>query len=137
MPIHHRSWFPFVLVGLTVSLVLLVALAYVNKQAPKQQSAQADVVTENEYQVAAAAVTRGFFARFDSVANDEERLELVESAQSELLELLVPSAEKDLHLELVMSLNLLKKGLSDDDDAAQLEGRRRLEAVFEQYSWLK
>jgi hypothetical protein len=138
MAIHHRTWFPFVLAGLTLSLVLLVVYAYGTKEpsriAPSEEAVSAP--TDAEYQAALASVMSGFLVRLDAAEGDAARLSLVEDAQSKVLALIVPGDRRELHLEIAISLNLLRTGLGGDA-TAYVEGRRRLQAVIDQYSWLR
>ncbi len=138
-PIHHRTWFPFVLVGLTFSLMLLVAWAYANKQDVAQSGGQEGVtqaITDEAYVAAASRVMSGFLARFDAAGSDTERLLLVEKTQSDLLALLVPGSRRGMHLELAVSLNLLRKGF-EGDAVSLAEGRYRLQSVLEGEPWLR
>ncbi len=137
--IHHRSWFPFVLVGLTLSLLFLVAWVYRQSSSPSAYVDEPSVpaVTEDEYQTAVKNVMAGFLTKLDGSTDDTSRLTVVQSTMDNVLALLVPGPRKDLHLELVMSLGLMRRGLSDEDPTAYAEGRRRLESVLVQYPWLR
>ncbi len=141
-PIHHRSWFPFVVGALTVSLVLLIGWVYSGKQsvAPAANTSgsteTAAPVSDASYRASASAITSGLLGRIDAASDDAARLHLVESAQNGLLALLVPADLKDVHLELVTALNLMRQGLAGDA-AAYTEGRSRFDAVLADNAWLR
>jgi hypothetical protein len=140
MPIHHRTWFPFLLVGLTFSLLLLVVFVYGQKQntaSSREDIAEASVkITDEAYVAAASRVMSGFVARFDAAENDAARLALAEQTQGEWLALKVPGARRATHLNTALSLHLLRQG-AQGDAVALVEGRQRLETVLEQEPWLR
>lgn len=140
-PIHHRSWFPFVVAALTVSLVFLIAWTLGGKPpAPSSTTGTPQTsalpVTDSGYKSSASAITSGLLERLDAAPDDATRERLVSSALNGLLALIVPADLKDVHLQLAESLNLLEQGFAGDA-AAAASGRSQLESILADNPWLK
>lgn len=134
---HVRTWFPLILFTLSLALLLLVWMVFVPRIQQELPSAQVSGVTSEDYQNQTRVVVRDFFDAYNETADVNEQESLVSSARNDLLSLLVPGTHKDVHLELVVSLNLIEQGLTNDDAAQVTEGERRLEAVIMQHGWLQ
>lgn len=119
---EHRTWFPFIVIGVTLCLVLVIVIW---KQ-PSATSVDSDqstvevhqVITEEEYQQLVRQVLNDFETSHDSAA-----------AHEALLDIFVPAAYKDIHLELVI---IIAKYQSGEDEEAQA----RLDLLAQQYDWL-
>lgn len=117
---HHRTWFPYILIGLT----LLLGLGILVWVAPKlmEPTPYADEVvnpvTTEEYR---SEVLQLF-------ANNEATGDYARMYQG-LLELRVPAGYQSLHLELALTFDKLRAGNNE-------EGEVRLEALRSAYPWL-
>ncbi len=133
---HVHTWFPLILFGLSLALLLLVWIVFA-PQVQEQRVIENPEVTVEDYQNQARVITRDFFDQYNQTTDQPEQENLVTSARNDLLALLVPGTHRDVHLELVVSLNLIEQGLAQADAAQVTEGERRLEAVITQYGWLQ
>ena len=111
----HRTWFPYILIGLTLTL-LLVVFAITNSS--PQQGSQ-PILTAGEYQETVTALLN------DYSVDERDAYSTYES----LLSLRVQEEQKQLHLDLVLIFGKLLSGEIDsiDDSIAQLDI---------EYSWL-
>ncbi|MDP2631855.1 MAG: hypothetical protein Q8P30_03770 [Candidatus Uhrbacteria bacterium] len=120
-PHPHRTWFPFILVGLTVALLLFVVI-WVNEKSEDtytdDQPEVVEVISAEEYQQEMNSV----FTEFLSSKN-------VNLAYDQLLDIRVPSRYKDVHLELVIILAKYRAG-----DVEEAIGR--YDALKAQINWL-
>lgn len=117
----HRTWFPHILIGLSVLLALGIYAWVQGGRALDTGSVienEQVAVTEEEYESEIATVMSGFI----SSNNAEE-------AYAELLDTRVPSGYKELHLELVIIMSKYKSGVTD-------EAQARYELLKAQYNWL-
>lgn len=131
--IHHRTWFPLIVVGLTVLLAgVIISLFKDEALTPSQESA----VTSVEYQANVHAITGSLRDEISAASNDELRAALLEEKRSALIELLVPSEYKDLHLELVIVLSQMIDGYKGDE-AKLATAWSSWEALVAQYPWIE
>lgn len=138
---HRHSFFPLVVVLLSLCLLLLVWFMYAQQWGTLGRSSSVretqTSVTDAEYQAVAAFVLSGLLADVDATPNVAVRLDMIETAQAHMLDLHVPAERRDVHLEAVLALNLMRSGLRSPENVASFtEGRRRLEVLFVQYPWL-
>lgn len=121
MNVEHRTWFPFIMVGIT--LAILVAFFAMGEPRASQVMAPSEDVpsapTQEEYQAEVLSVLATYETEGDAQA-----------AYDSLLEMRVPVADKDLHLELVIAFAELEAGKT-------VEGTARLDILREQTDWLK
>lgn len=113
--VEHRTWFPFILVGLTFALLLAVG-AWV-----QHEGGEVEVSLE-------APSDPEYMAELTTVLTTYDTDDDVQAAYDELLDMRVPAGYKELHLELVIAFGKL---LGGDE-----EGASRLETVRSMYSWL-
>jgi len=120
-----RHWFPVIAGGVTLALLLSVAVVYTHRsQNPTRIPAEtADASqpaqTEEEYQSAVRSVLSAY-------KNDND----ADAAYDTLLYIArIPGSMKDVHIGLVGAFGKLAAGDKED-------GERRLEAIRIQYSWL-
>ena len=136
-PHHHRSAFPLIVVGLT--LVLLLGLALLFGPTVRDQSrgllrpSQASM--SQNYERNAGQIMTRLTERLDIAQDPTARYDVLATATSDLLTLVVPASYQSTHLELILSLDLLRQGTLGDE-AKTTEGERRLEALRSQYPWL-
>ena len=136
--IHHHSWFPFVLIGLSFTLILVVIFFVVPRGNvsvffPQNEEVNQEALSE-DYELSSKQILTTLFAALDG-EDEEAKIQTIDQSTNSLLALLVPSKHKDLHLEIVLSLNLLRQG-SLGEETLYEEGLRRLQALVDQYSWL-
>lgn len=132
---HHRSAFPLLVVGLTLALLLGLALLF-GPQVREQRLHPVTSATTANYEQQAGKIIARLEERLVVAQEADARYEVLSSATSELLTLVVPEGSQSVHLELISSLDLLRQG-SLGDEAKTGEGTRRLEALQSQYTWLK
>lgn len=136
--LHHRTWFPLVLVLLSLSLISFVAwsLSGVAPAMPEASKVEEPpAVSFVQYQAAAREVLGDFQAAFDADTYWEARLNLVSEIEEKLLELRVPSEGRAVHFELVSALEMIKQGLAGQTDKLS-QGQERLKKVFSENLWL-
>lgn len=119
----HRSWFPAILIGL--SLILGIAFLSVTKDKDgrglftvRPAPGAREGVREEDYQSAVNGVLRVYSEDGDAKA-----------AYDALILLRVPSSELTTHLDLVAAMGKLMSG----DEA---DGKARLSALKAQHDWL-
>ena len=134
---HHRSAFPLIIVGLTLALLLVLALLF--GPAVRDQSRgllrPSQAVSAEMYERDVAQIMVRLQERTEMVEDDEAHYDILSSATSELLALTVPASYQSVHLELVASLDLLRQGVFGEETKVE-EGARRLEALYQTYPWL-
>lgn len=133
---HHRSSFPLLIVGLTLALLLFLALLFgptVRDQSRGLLRPSASIAQTYERAVGDAMIRLD--ERLELSADAEARYDVLSAATSELLALTVPASHQSVHLELVVSLDLLRQGALGDA-AKVAEGERRLAALRDVYLWL-
>jgi len=100
---HHHSWFPLILVGLTIGLVgVLFVFVTPDVHAPEPVTV-VEVITEEIYQQRLASVLDAYEVDGD-----------IEAAYGAILALSVPARLKDEHLALVIEFG--QKLLIDEVD---------------------
>ncbi len=134
---HHKSAFPLLVVGLTLALLLVLALLF--GPAVRDQSRgllrPSPSVSAQAYERDVAQIMARLKERSEMVEDDEAHYDILSSATSDLLALKVPASYQPVHLELVVSLDLLRQGVFGEEAKVE-EGVRRLEALRQTYSWL-
>jgi hypothetical protein len=79
------------------------------------------------------------FADFLLLAQDLEGTSVnqVESIKNQLLELRVPTQFKDLHLDLVLTINKMEEFLLNGNSEDKFFSQEMIEKIKESYDWLK
>ena len=106
---EHRTWFPFILVGLTVALAAIIwAWPFSSEQNVGQSSPEQEISTPTyvEYQSQVIAILEAY------LETDDEQ-----SAYTALLDVWVPVEAKEVHLDLVVAFGKLAAG---DENGAEL-----------------
>lgn len=117
----HRSWFPFILIGLSLALAVIIAAVYKQNPAPVAEDDAVVLIapTAEQYEAGVRAVLAGLADTSD-----------VGVAYDALVAMRVPSVDYQAsHLELVLALAQLKSGNIE-------EGQARLDIARANYSWL-
>lgn len=133
---HHRSSFPLLVVGLTLALLLFLALLFgpsvLNQSREFRRPLQA--TTAEAYERAVSQAMIRLDERLALAGSDEARYDILSASVSELLAVTVPALRQSFHLELVASLDLRRQGALGDA-AKKAEGERRQAALRERYPW--
>lgn len=116
MQLSHRTWFPFILVGLTLVLALGVYAFITHKNA----SVEERVLTQEEYHQEVTSLLGDY----------SQGAKSAESVYNTLLSLHIPESEKDIHLDLVL---LFGKVLSGELDPAEGD----IATMQSTYDWLE
>lgn len=117
----HRSWFPFILVGLSAALLAVILVAYrPNDELSVSDEPAVVAPTGEEYKSAAQQIVSDYLASSDSEAD--------KIAYDALLALRVPAEYKDVHVQLVLAFGQMAAG----EDVA---GKARLDDVMQVYPW--
>lgn len=115
--VSHRTWFPFILVGLTLALGAGVWAWQSNDATPSQPDVAVEAPTSVEYQAEVIAIVQSYLDDADEQA-----------AYEALLDVWVPTDAKEVHLDLVIAFGKLVAG---DESGAEL-----LETVRSVHDWL-
>ncbi len=118
-----NSRFPLLVLFLTLLLLGFMIFTFVKKDSTPNESVT-PVVSEKEYKTQMAMVVNNFLPSYLAATDDVGRRAVVDSTLTKLLEIRVPANQKDLHLELAISLNLILTQLSGTTDVAR-EGLER------------
>jgi hypothetical protein len=121
---HHRSWFPAIVLGLSLLLALFFFSIVKNRggesffasRAPLPLPAPA--ITEEGYRASVNAVLETYAAKKDAKA-----------AYNALILLRVPATDQAVHFDLVVAFGKLSSGQKEDGEA-------RLTALKAQNDWL-
>lgn len=136
--LHKRSWFPFVVFFLTLVLIALVVSSFTGKGQLEKRGQGAPPITmisDITYQRELSGNVKTFLNAYATATDDASRSALVQTMLNQLLHMRVPAQEKDLHLELALSLQQMKEGLANHSQDAS-EGFARLNDAVSQTSWL-
>jgi hypothetical protein len=131
---HPRTWFPLILVTITMALLVVVLFLFGPALVSDETSDVLPRVVSEEYESQAKTVVTDLYA---SLEKDQNNQGAVQEAQNNLLALTVPVDYQELHLEMVIATNLMIQGYSDDDQVKIDSGWLQFKEVAGQYSWLK
>ncbi|MFH1252947.1 MAG: hypothetical protein V1664_01290 [Candidatus Uhrbacteria bacterium] len=136
---HHRNWFPYVVVGLSILLLLFVAWAYLIKNQTRQVNQQTEnqpAITVSDYEQGVKGILMNFWSEYSATSDVAAKLVLVESKEDKILALRVPAEYRAVHLSLASSLEMIRVGLSQADEQKLTSGLDQLNAVFINNGWL-
>ncbi len=125
---RHPSFFPVVLVLLTVLLGGFMVYTFRGRSAPPPEE---PVVSQEDYRADVRAALAPVI-----VPDGSDRAGNVNRAIADLLALRVPGADTDAHLEFVSSLYRMREGLDGDPDALR-EGQVRFDAAVDAHPWVR
>lgn len=118
----HRSWFPFILIGLTTALLALVLVAYDKGVQRADDAPDIFVPTSEEYEAAVRAVVTTYMTLPEGEAD--------KAAYDALIAMRVPSREyQALHIDLVIAFGQFVAG---EDE----RGSARLFDIQKNYPWV-
>ena len=135
---HHKSFFPFILIGLTLALMVFMVFAFSKNPEPITEPAtQTDpVVTDEDYRKEIKTVISDYEQRSSQAETDLQHLVVVEDALENVLAIKVSAGYRDIHLEIATSLFQIASGLRGEEGTIE-SGQSRLETIFVQNPWLK
>lgn len=93
----HRTWFPFILIGLTIILLLVIIVAYSHPATQEAQEVQ--ILSQQEYEQRVQDILTNYQANQDA-----------QRAYEVLLDLRIGDEQKDVHLDLVLMFGKLLAG---------------------------
>ncbi|MBT4857510.1 hypothetical protein HON52_04980 [Candidatus Uhrbacteria bacterium] len=114
----HRTWFPFILVGLTIALGAGIWAWTGSDRGPVIELPEIVAPTSLEYQQEITAIIASYYDGDD-----------LDDVYASLLDTWVPADAKSVHLDLVIAFGKLVAG---DEEGAEL-----LEAALSTHTWLK
>ncbi len=118
----HLTWFPFLVVALTVLLAVTIVVYDRHKNQPAPVVLIDDVlifndgegIDKDEYYEEMRRTLAPIWEIVDGQAAENV---VIVNARNALLEIKVPLEERDVHIQLVAALNTLEAGLRGDDKA--------------------
>ncbi len=127
-PHSHRSWFPFILMGLSLALLAIIFVVRSNND----QAAKIKAVTDAESQAAANIPTSAEYeAGVKAVLTTYDADQNASAAYASLIAMTVPQVSyQAAHLDLVIAFAQLQAGQA-------AEGKTRLDLARSTYFWLK
>ncbi|MFH1142106.1 MAG: hypothetical protein V1695_00150 [Candidatus Uhrbacteria bacterium] len=135
--IHPRTWFPLVLISLTLALLLAVVFSF-NSNSANQTVLEVTEpqVTAVDYKVEIEPIVNNLLLNVEQASDDLERINILKQVQDQLLAVLVPAEYREAHLEIVIALNLMRQGYLLQDEDQLTEGRARFEQIITSDHWL-
>lgn len=125
---QHRSWFPAILIGLSLALALVFLGVTKNRNGDTRASVVQSSVNR-ETQKKEPATEEGYQSAVTSILETYAEEKDAQAAYNALILLRVPVAFQTLHFDLVVAMGkLMVKETAD--------GESRLQALKAQYSWL-
>lgn len=131
---QRRSFYPLAIAALTLALGGLMFLT-LNRVAPPSSASPTPSVTDDQYRSASHGVIAPFLSAYASADTDVKKLVAVEDALNGIMPLVVPTAYKDAHLGLAVSLTLMRDGLRGEAGATE-KGYAKLQRLVVDYPWL-
>lgn len=119
----------FVLAGTSVGLYKSM-VGFSNLAAPKKQKTDL-VKLQNKYKTDAKNILDAYFQNQDKLS-----VEQAKSARGQLLALIVPGKYKELHYNLVFSLDNMIDYLMNGDSSKKEISQKIMNESKEKYSWL-
>lgn len=133
---HKRSWFPFAVLFLSLVLGVFVFFSFYTKQTQTISQTQPTRISDVTYQHELTSNVTSFLDAYPKAIDDSARYNLVQTMLNQLLRMRVPAQEKDLHLELALSLQQMKEGLYNHSPQDVADGFARFKDAVSQTSWL-
>jgi len=134
---HPKTWFPLVLISLTLALLLAVIFSF-NSNNSNQTVLEVSEpqVTSADYKVEIEPIVNNLLLNIEQASDDLERINILKQVQDQLLAVLVPAEYREAHLEIVIALNLMRQGYLLQDEDQLDEGRARFEQIISSDHWL-
>lgn len=118
---EHRTWFPFIMIGITVLILVAYGVWGRSSNLPQESAGvrqEVEAVDAGEYQAEVIRILEDFDAHQDAGQTYED-----------LLIVKVPAEYRDLHLELVVAFGELRANKIESGEA-------RLDLLRRQTDWL-
>lgn len=133
---HHHARFGFLVAVFLLSLGLGSFIYFTAHSDPTPSSAVSlRPPTADEYRASVRPVVDEMQRAYGASKDLRSRQHAVETALEQLLDIRVPAEEKDVHLELALSLQMVRVGLVGDQRQAT-EGWERFLALVQSTPWL-
>ncbi|NBS41242.1 hypothetical protein EBS80_01105 [bacterium] len=131
---QRRSFYPLAIAVLTLALGGLMFFTLARVAPPAPAPAQPSV-TDDQYRTQAHAVIAPFLSAYAAADTDVKKLVAVEDALNAVMSLVVPTAYKEVHLGLAVSLTRMRDGLRGEAGAAE-DGYAKLTKLVADDPWL-
>ncbi len=128
--VHRHSFFPFVVIVLTLLLGAIMVSTLPPKGAPEVVATEERTVDEGVYRDSLSQVVREFRGGFSQAVDEPGRAQAGSQALQALLNLRVPAQYKSLHLALAVFLSRVESGGASVDPLAELQ------TITQTYAWL-
>lgn len=132
---HHKSWFPLIVVALSLLLGGFIYTVFQNRINVSSRSVVSPV-TVVDYQSQVHKDVSGLSTALLEASTVEEKIVLLTSVREQLLTLLVPPAYKDAHLEMVMILSQWIVGYQGETQKVS-SAESRWQLLVDQYPWIE
>lgn len=126
---HKRSFFPWVLAMLTITLASFIYASFVSRS----PSTEITPVSRTAYESKAKSLMSSFLQSYEGAQDDLQKQSLIETTMNEVLSLRVPTEDKDAHLQFVLRLNQLKEELASKQVGTGLDKLK--ETAEQMQSW--
>lgn len=128
---HHKSVFPYLVVGLTLVLAFVVLWLY---QPADRSGIFARPVSERSYQRSVGRILQDFDERYATANAPEAYEEVARAAATDLLNLRVPGVYRDAHLSLVVYFHRLAQSATSAQSREEI--LNDITSVRRQYAWM-
>ena len=134
--LHKRPWFLVLVFLLSLALGMFIYSSYSAKVQQTKPSASTPAISDEAYQQELNGTVKTFLTAYTAAADDSAKSTLVQTLLNQLLHMRVPAQEKDLHLELALSLQQMKEGLQNHSQDAT-DGLTRFREAVTKTPWMK
>ena len=141
---HPRTWFPFLLIVLTLGLLILILFLYETPDErddlpdpPHSSYWEFEPVSEEEYQAQVKEIVVTLDAQLASTLDEDQELVYLETAKDRLFSLVVPAGYQDHHLEMAIAINKIVSGHVTRDSEEVAEGYRLWSEAIDSVGWLE
>jgi hypothetical protein len=141
---HPRTWFPFVLIVLTLGLLILILFLY---EDPSEQEVESNAsqsgywssqpVSEDEYKVQVQEIVTTLDQQLASTLDEAQELVYLETAKDRLFSLVVPAGYQDSHLEMAIAINKITSGHITKDSEEVGQGYQMWSEAIDSNGWLE
>ena len=144
----------FVVIFFVVGYIEESKIAQLNEKTKSLKAPIAEEERKNDeeltkkYQIEAANVLSNYYnqkqlliptgAKISQITQENQNswLSLAQETKGSFLELIVPAIHKNVHLNLILSFNLIEQGIISGDETKIDAGEMSLEALADNYPWL-
>ena len=136
----NKNNLPFIGVAVVLILALIFVIVFLkpgtknSEDILEKETEEVEIVTEEDYERSVKELMSDYFSPDE--LSDDQRLGLLIEIREKVLEQHVPLQYKDLHLSLVISLDMIIDGISIDEEKVT-QGEKKILKLVEIYPWLK